>query len=442
MSKYIKTIPLSSIERMSIVLGGGRLASQVKKDTGADEVVNFGFFSGSKPTHHLKIDGKILTKESWECWGYSWDTGPDIKMEAIPASSKRNYIAGLELISPMTKDIGLQYKRSGELGGIRGRTALALKPGHLITYCCNDGKDAVTLDKLQTELLSMGAESAVYGDGGGSSQGAGDGWEVKSSDIPPRAVYSYLCIWLKKEIKEDNPVGKYTVCLDPGHGVETAGKRSPDGTYLEHEFNLDMANRVKAILERHGIGVTMTRSTANDVSLEQRVKVTNGIAGLNLFVSLHSNASGDGWTSPDGYGIYTSMAGATAGRNIAANKLLARAKEAGIKLWGNGLFHDGLYVLKNTAAPAILVEHGFHTNKAEVELLKSSAYRDKLAEVDAKGILDYLGVPWQDEKPSQGKWYADAQRWAVDAGISDGTRPEENVTRAEVWAMLQRLAER
>ena len=441
MSKYIKTIPLSSIERMAIVLGNGRLAGKVKQDTGADEVINFGFFSGSKPTHHLKIDGKILTKESWECWGYSWDTGPDIKMEAIPASSKRNYIAGLELISPMTKDIGLQYKRSGELGGIRGRTALALKPGHLITYCCNDGKDAVTLDKLQTELLSMGAESAVYGDGGGSSQGAGDGWEVKSSDIPPRAVYSYLCIWLKKEIKEDKPVDKYTVCLDPGHGVETAGKCAPDKSYYEHEFNLDMALRLKALLERHGVEATLTRSTAKDVSLEQRVKTANGIAGLNLFVSLHSNASGDGkdWTAPDGYGIYTSAAGATAGRNIAANKLLSRAKEAGIKLWGGGLFHDGLYVLKNTTAPAILIEHGFHTNRAETELLKSDAYRQNLAEVDCKGILDYLGVEWQDEQATPAPWYAGAQKWAVGAGISDGTRPEAPATRAEVWEMLRNL---
>ncbi|HWS42096.1 MAG TPA: SPOR domain-containing protein [Pseudoflavonifractor sp.] len=201
MSKHSEVIPLAGVERMTVVLGNGRLASKVKQDTGASIVINFGFFGGGRPTHHLKVDGTVLAKETWGCWGYSWDIGPDIKMEVMPAAERRNYVSGLEIISPMTREIGLQYDRDGELGGIRGRTALALSPGNLITYCSNDGMDAATLEGLQAELLGLGAESAVYGDGGGSSQGSGDGWEVKSSDIPPRAVYSYLCIWLKAQPK-------------------------------------------------------------------------------------------------------------------------------------------------------------------------------------------------------------------------------------------------
>lgn len=442
MSKYIKQIPLKRIKRIAIVLGNGRLVSQVKKDTGCDYAMNAGFYgTNGKPTHHLKADGKVLARASWNCWGLSWDSGPDIKMEPLPAESRRNYIAGVELLSPMVSDLGyIPYDKKGELGGVRGRSAIAVSGSYLTLYCSGDGtKDAATLEGVQEELRQLGAASAIYVDGGGSSQcDFGNGEKIYSS----RPVYSFVCIWLDNGTdEEDKPVDKKTVVLDPGHGVETAGKRSPDGSYFEHEFNLDMGNRVKAILERHGVAVVPTRTDGQDITLAKRVGVANGVK-CDLFVSLHSNASGDGWTSPDGYGIYTSMAGATAGRNIAANKLLARAKEAGIKLWGNGLFHDGLYVLKNTVAPAILIEHGFHTNRAEVELLKSSAYRDKLAEVDAKGILDYLGVPWQDEKPQEVKWYSGAQKWAVEAGVSDGTRPEDNVTRAEVWTMLQRLAER
>ncbi|GHU51782.1 hypothetical protein FACS1894127_8030 [Clostridia bacterium] len=44
--------------------------------------------------------------------------------------------------------------------------------------------------------------------------------------------------------------------------------------------------------------------------------------------------------------------------------------------------------------PAVLIEHGFYTNKNELELLNSSAYRDQLAIFNAKGILEFLGVPW------------------------------------------------
>ena len=54
-------------------------------------------------------------------------------------------------------------------------------------------------------------------------------------------------------------------------------------------------------------------------------------------------------------------------------------------------------MLWQTEAPAVLIEHGFHTNIHEVELLKNSAYRDLLAKVDAQGILDYLGISWVDE---------------------------------------------
>ncbi len=38
-------------------------------------------------------------------------------------------------------------------------------------------------------------------------------------------------------------------------------------------------------------------------------------------------------------------------------------------------------------------------------------------------------------------WYAEAQRWAMDSGIADGTRPQDPATRAEVWTMLKRLKE-
>ena len=57
--------------------------------------------------------------------------------------------------------------------------------------------------------------------------------------------------------------------------------------------------------------------------------------------------------------------------------------------------------------------------------------------VNGKYIRGY-GVP-QYDKVTSAPWYAEAQKWVVEKGISDGTRPTEPATRAEVWAMLQRL---
>lgn len=397
MSKCIAEIPLSQIERIAVLTGSSRSLAQVKGS--ADYIINGGFYdmTTGKPTGHMKVDGKVLAKESWNCFGFRWDTGADIRMDVVPDSGGQNYLSGVELLTPgKGKDSKLSYLK--EVGGTRGRSAMGIAGDKLILYCTGDGtKDAKTPEKLRDELVSIGCTRAIMLDSGGSSQCDFNGKTINSS----RRVHNYLAVWLKSKDPEGSvDTMSKKVVIDPGHGVETAGKCSPDGKYHEHEFNLDVAQRLKAILTRHGVTAGLTRTTKADVTLAKRVEIANAIDDLDLFVSIHSNASGDGsnWTDPDGFGIYTSSEGDTAGRNIAAKAIIAKAKEAGITIWGDGLFHDSsLYVLRKTVAPAVLIEHGFHTNKAETELLKSSAYRDKLAVVDAKGILEYLGIPFKEE---------------------------------------------
>lgn len=400
MSKYIAQIPLSRVARIAILPGSGRSMDQVKGE--ADYIINGGFYDmdTGRATGHLKADGTVLAKEKWNCWGFRWYDGPDIRMDVVPDSGGKNYISGVELLTPH-KGAGAKLSYPAKVGGTRGRTALGIAGDKLVLFCSGDGtKDARTPEGLRDELYALGCTSAIMLDGGDSSQCSFPEGKISSQ----RRVHNYIAVWLKKEERdneEDDFCMSKKVVLDPGHGVETAGKRSPDGKYLEHEFNLDMARRLKEQLERHGVEVTLTRSDEHDVELADRVKLSNDIAP-DLFVSLHSNASGEsGWTDPDGYGIYTSSAGDTAGRNIAARAILARAEEAGLKLWDDGLFHERHYVLRNTVAPAVLIEHGFHTNINEVQLLKTDVYRDLLARVDAKGILDYLGIPWQEEAPEK-----------------------------------------
>ncbi len=240
------------------------------------------------------------------------------------------------------------------------------------------------------------------------------------------------------------------VCLDPGHGVETAGKRSPDGTYRECEFALDMAYRIKALLERHGVEVTLTRWDEHDVSLAQRVKVANGIRDLDLFVSLHSNAAGSGaqWMNARGLSVYVY---ASDSRSTAAGQaVMDRQKAAGVTVRNGGRPNDGskLYVVRKTNAPAILVEHLFHDNLEDVALLKDDAYRQRMAEADAKGILDYLGIAWVDEKKEEitmedknkpADWAKAAWDKAKALGVLDGTRPRDPITRQEAAVILDRL---
>ena len=440
MSKYIAPIPLADIERIAIILGNGRSMAQVKGD--ADYICNAGFYdmTTGRPVGHLKADGAVLAKEAWGCWGFAWDKS-DIKMSALPDAKRTNYISGVEMLSPMIGIHDAMHYRP-EVGGSRPRTAMALTGNELLLYCADS---PTTPEALRDTLYKLGAETAIMLDGGGSSQCDFQGKKISSS----RRVHNYLAVWLRK--KEDKPVSK-TVCLDPGHGVESPGKCSPDKSYYEHEFALDMGRRIQAHLERCGIRVVLTRTDehcptgkADTNDLLKRVAISDA-AGADLFVSLHSNASGNEWSNASGLMIYTSAGPETASRNVAAKAVLARMTEAGVELRGSPLVHDmELVVTRKTAAPAMLIEYGFHTNRTEVVLLKKSSYRAKLAEATAKGACDFLGVAWEPEAAAgttdtgAADWAATAWEKAKSKGVLDGTRPTDPVTRQELAVVLDRL---
>ena len=440
MRKYIASIPLADIERIAIVTGNGRSMARVKGD--ADYICNAGFYdmTTGRPVGHLKADGAVLAKEAWGCWGFAWDRA-DIKMSALPDAKRTNYISGVEMLSPMIGIHDAMHYRP-EVGGSRPRTAIALTVDKLLLYCADS---PTTPEGLRETLYKLGAETALMLDGGGSSQCDFAGQKISSS----RRVHNYLAVWLRK--KEDKPVSK-TVCLDPGHGVESPGKCSPDKSYYEHEFALDMARRIQAHLKRCGVRVVLTRTDehcptgkADTNDLLKRVAISDA-AGADLFVSLHSNASGNEWSSASGLMIYTSAGPETASRNVAAKAVLSRMTAAGVELRGSPLVHDiELVVTRKTAAPALLIEYGFHTSRMEVERLKKSSYRAKLAEATVKGVCDFLGVAWEPETAAgttdtgAADWAAAAWQKAKSKGVLDGTRPTDPVTRQELAVVLDRL---
>ena len=98
-------------------------------------------------------------------------------------------------------------------------------------------------------------------------------------------------------------------------------------------------------------------------------------------------------------------------------------KAAGIAVRSSPIVEDpSLYVLKGTVAPAVLIEHGFHTNQEDVEKLRNSSYRQRLAEAEARGILDYLGIAYAEEDtPAAEPTEAEkAVEWITSEGIMLG----------------------
>ena len=104
-----------------------------------------------------------------------------------------------------------------------------------------------------------------------------------------------------------------TILLDPGHGSDTPGKRSPDGRFLEYAFNRDIAARVASKLTFLGLNAEIIIPELADVPLKERVSRINArctaLGKENvILVSIHANASGNGskWMNARGWSCYTS----------------------------------------------------------------------------------------------------------------------------------------
>lgn len=232
------------------------------------------------------------------------------------------------------------------------------------------------------------------------------------------------------------------IAIDAGHGPETPGKRSPDGSLREYQFNSVVAWYVADTLLHgyEGVEILMTHDDSRDVPLKERTDKANAWKA-DVFVSIHANAAGDGvsWHSAQGIEtyVYTSRPPDAVALANAVQRNLIRATgrpDRGVK---SANFH----VLRETKMTAILVECGFMTNREECELLKSDAYRRKCAEAIVAGIVETYGLKRKPEpEPVQtvSDWAREAHVWVVEQGITDGTRPKDPVTREEVWTMLYR----
>lgn len=441
MSKLITYIPLSSVERMELRITNCRKTlSQVKSETGAHYVLNGGMWNpDGSACPLLKVGGVMRSGTPWRTMGYAWDKGPDIRMTS-EYEGAANFIAVTALIAS-GKPVDKPSYGSAQ-GGKRGRSVIGLRGGSLALYCSGNGtRDTATPETLRDELAGLSWSSAVMLDGGGSSQCDFGGERITAS----RKVHNWICVWLKQggqkpPEEEDKPMSKHTVCLDPGHGPGNVNG-SPDGTYKEWEFTWDMAQRVKALLEAQGVSVVLTKTADNYPSLTERAETSNQ-AQPDCFVSIHTNAAGEGgWSSASGLEIYTSAGPMTAQRNVLASKLVNAFHAAGVSLRSEPIKHEMYTVLVKTDAPAALIEYGFHTNKTDTEYLKDSKYRDKLAEATAKGICTYLNVNWKKDEPVSDWEQERDEAWqaAKEAGILDGTRPEDPVTRQELAVVLDRL---
>ena len=173
-----------------------------------------------------------------------------------------------------------------------------------------------------------------------------------------------------------------TVVLDPGHG----GSGNPGavyGTRLEKNDNLRLALAIRDILAAKGVNTVMTRSTDVDVSLNERSNISNR-SNADLFVSFHRDSSTNPIANGVGTFIYTSAPARTAGYGFNVSDNIS---DVGVQT-NRGVLRANYAVLRNTVAPAMLLEMGFITNTRDNQLFDTNfnAYANTIA----RGIMTSL----------------------------------------------------
>lgn len=191
-------------------------------------------------------------------------------------------------------------------------------------------------------------------------------------------------------------MSKYKIALDDGHGMNTAGKRTPtlsNGTIMrENEFNSAVVNYLEEELKRCGFDTVLVAPEIDDVALSTRVNRANN-AAANIYVSIHANAFDGSFagSNPEGVEVFY-YKNSLQGKRLAEDILKQLIQ--GTQQVNRGIKTDTFYVLKNTKMPAILVEAGFMDNPRESNLLISDSFRREVAREVAIGICNYFKVTY------------------------------------------------
>ena len=189
------------------------------------------------------------------------------------------------------------------------------------------------------------------------------------------------------------------VYLDAGHGGY-----DPGASYFgisEKSLTLAIQSRVKAKLEAEGYQVVTTRTSDTYVDLADRSRAANA-SESDIFVSIHINASGSSaaqgietyYYQP--YAEYPSRINATYHANptrLSMSDTLANAIQSSLinatGAQNQGVKRQTFAVLRETTAPAVLLELGFLSNPQEAARLNTSAYQETLANAIVAGIKSY-----------------------------------------------------
>lgn len=192
------------------------------------------------------------------------------------------------------------------------------------------------------------------------------------------------------------------ILIDAGHGIDTPGKRSPDGSFREYLWNREIAEIVFEDLAIDGYDVGLVVTETNDIPLKTRVNRINAECAKYgtdnvILLSIHSNAAGNGkdWMNAKGWSCYTTK-GKTRSDRLAEclydvfersfpDRKMRKDMQDGDKDW-----EENFYIIQKSKCPAVLLENFFYDNKEECRWLLQEAVKVRIAMAIEQGVKNYV----------------------------------------------------
>ncbi|TFJ94352.1 N-acetylmuramoyl-L-alanine amidase [Lentibacillus salicampi] len=176
--------------------------------------------------------------------------------------------------------------------------------------------------------------------------------------------------------------------LDPGHGGTDPGAQ---GNGLnEKNINLDIARRIRDILEREyrDAYVRMSRTDDSSISLSGRTNEANSW-GADYFLSIHCNSFNGAAQGYEDY-IHSSLpdSSETADYQHTMHVEITKVNQ----LRNRGKKKANFHVLRETAMPALLTENGFIDNAEDADLMKDPSWRQTVARGHVNGLAKVFNL--------------------------------------------------
>jgi len=187
------------------------------------------------------------------------------------------------------------------------------------------------------------------------------------------------CQTISKEQRKNTSRTFSTVVVDAGHGGKDSGAYRRFGP-PEKIATLDVATRLSQKLRESQFKTVMTRTNDVFIPLDTRVDIENATPN-SIFVSIHFNDSRK--RGIKGFETYYHSAYAAELAQRVQNKLCTMPGAV-----NRGVHTANFRVIRKAVYPAILVECGYLSNRAEGYEARSKEYRDRLADKIAEAIVE------------------------------------------------------